>query len=65
MLDPTGEEFDEGGTLTTLKNFRKTRDKLIKASHLLDAYLNPIATLCIVSPCSLIYALFFHIAIDL
>jgi hypothetical protein len=30
----------------------------IKASHLLDAYLNPITTLCIAYSCSLIYALF-------
>jgi hypothetical protein len=44
---------------------KETRDKPTKASHLLDAYLNPTITLCIAYSCSLIYAFVFYIAIDL
>jgi hypothetical protein len=43
---------------------KRTRDKPLKASHLLDAYLNPIIALCIAYSYSLIDALF-YIAINL
>jgi hypothetical protein len=43
---------------------KEIRDKPTKASHLFDAYLNPIITLCIAYSYSLIDALF-YIAINL
>jgi hypothetical protein len=43
---------------------KETRDKPTKASHLFDAYLNPIIVLCIAYSYSLIDALF-YIAINL
>jgi hypothetical protein len=44
---------------------KEIRDKPTKASHLLDAYLNPTVTLCIALLLLSYYALFFYIAIIL
>jgi hypothetical protein len=61
-IDVSDECAEEGEVF----EYREEEDQgqAIMASHLLDAYLNPIITLCIVYSYSLIDALF-HFAINL
>jgi hypothetical protein len=55
-IDSNDESAEEGEVSECQEE--GDQGQAIKASHLIDAYLNPIITLCIAYSCSLNYALF-------